>query len=157
MLSTRKCFFEIPTYILFSVIAYLINFPQKNYQNKRPLDVWLALNVRVVHNSDSIWISIITFQVPTLETRKHKKISVVFDEGLQILVSSEKCICNSLFKVSIKTWQNLVNWTNWIKYSLLCGLIIEYTLEICRRNKTFKNLKNTYRIKGFFVFVWYFS
>ena len=43
------------------------------------------------------------FQIPTLEPKKNKKISVVFDEGLQILVSSEKCIWNSLFKVSIRT------------------------------------------------------
>ena len=39
---------------------------------------------------------------PTFRTKKRKKISVVFDEGLQILVSSEKCIWNSLFKVSIR-------------------------------------------------------
>ena len=40
------------------------------------MNVWLALNVRVVYNSDSIWItgiSIIMFQVPTLEPKKHKK------------------------------------------------------------------------------------
>ena len=29
------------------------------------------------------------------------------NEGLQILVFSEKCICDSLFKVSINTWQKL--------------------------------------------------
>ena len=29
------------------------------------------------------------FQISTLEPKKHKKISVVFDKGLQILVSSE--------------------------------------------------------------------
>ena len=46
------------------------------------------------------------FQISTLEPKKHKKISVVFDEGLQILVFSEKCIWDSLFKVSINTWQN---------------------------------------------------
>ena len=28
------------------------------------------------------------FQIPTWEPKKHQKISVVFDEGLQILVSS---------------------------------------------------------------------
>ena len=43
------------------------------------------------------------FQIPPLETKKRKKFSVVFDEGLQILVSSEKCIWISLFKVSINT------------------------------------------------------
>ena len=47
------------------------------------------------------------FQILPLEPKgKHKKISVVFDEGIQILVSSEKCIWNSLFKVSINTGQN---------------------------------------------------
>ena len=66
----------------------------------------LALNVRVAYNSDSIWISIIMFQISTLETKKQEKVSVVFDEGLQIFVSSEKCIWDSLFKVSINTWQN---------------------------------------------------
>ena len=76
MLSSSKFFFEIPVDILFSVIAYLINFAQKNQQNNRSLNVWLALNVRVVYNSDSICItgiSIIMFQVPTLEPKKHKK------------------------------------------------------------------------------------
>ena len=61
--------------------------------------------MRDVYNSDSIWISIIMFKMATLDTKKHKKISVVFDKGLQILGSSEKCISNSLFKVSIDTWQ----------------------------------------------------
>ena len=37
------------------------------------------------------------FQIPPLETKKRKKFSVIFDEGLQILVSSEKCIWNFLF------------------------------------------------------------
>ena len=32
----------------------------------------------------------IMFQIPTLEPKKHKKISAVYDEGLQTLVSSEK-------------------------------------------------------------------
>ena len=41
------------------------------------------------------------FQIPPLEPKKRKKISIVFDEGLQALVSSEKSIWNSLFKVSI--------------------------------------------------------
>ena len=49
------------------------------------MNVWLALNVRVVYNSDTIWISIIMFQIPTLELKKHKKVSVVFHERLQIL------------------------------------------------------------------------
>ena len=31
---------------------------------------------------NSIWISIIMFKIPILEPKKHKKISVVFDEGL---------------------------------------------------------------------------
>ena len=48
------------------------------------------------------------FQISPLETKKRKKFSVVFDEGLQILVSSEKCIWNSLFKVSINIGQNWV-------------------------------------------------
>ena len=39
----------------------------------------------VVYNSDTIWISIIMFQIPTLELKKHKKVSVVFHERLQIL------------------------------------------------------------------------
>ena len=43
------------------------------------------------------------FQIAILELKKHKKISVALDEGLQILVSSEKCVWNSLFKVSINT------------------------------------------------------
>ena len=42
MLSTSKFSFEIPLDILFPVIAYLINFAQKNYQNSRSLNVWLA-------------------------------------------------------------------------------------------------------------------
>ena len=37
--------------------------------------VYLSLN--------SIWINIIMFKIPTLEPKKHEKISVVFDEGLQ--------------------------------------------------------------------------
>ena len=49
------------------------------------------------------------FQIPTLEPKKDKKISVAFDEGLQILVSSEKCIWNSLFKVSVKTELDQLN------------------------------------------------
>ena len=57
----------------------------------------------VVYNSDTIWISIIMFQTPPLEPKKRKKISVVFDEALEILVSSEKCIWDSLFKVFINT------------------------------------------------------
>ena len=67
------------------------------------MNIWLALNLRVVSNPDSNGISIIMFKIPTLEPKKHKKISVVFDEELQILVYSEKCIENSLFKVSINT------------------------------------------------------
>ena len=85
------------------LIAYLINLEQKNWQNNRSLNVCLALNGRVVYNPDSIGISIIMFQIPPLEPKKCKKISVVSDKGLQILVSSEKCIWNSLFKVSTNT------------------------------------------------------
>ena len=43
------------------------------------------------------------FKIPTLEPKKYKKFGAVFDEGLQILDSSEKCIENSLFKVSVNT------------------------------------------------------
>ena len=46
------------------------------------------------------------FQIPPLEPKKRKKNSVVFDERVQILVSSEKCIWNSLVKVSINLGQN---------------------------------------------------
>ena len=59
------------------------------------------------------------FQIPTLELKKHKKVSVVFDEGLQVLSvfkilylvlqfwnficiwNSVPGIWNSLFKVSM--------------------------------------------------------
>ena len=37
------------------------------------------------------------FQISTLQPKKHKKISVVFDEELQILVSSEKILASSGF------------------------------------------------------------
>ena len=58
LLSTSISFFEIPLGFLFFVIAFIINFAQKNKQNNRSLNVWLALNVGVVYNSDSTWISI---------------------------------------------------------------------------------------------------
>ena len=104
--STRKRY-EICSKLTIKFRGCLFNnLAQKNYQTKRPLNIWLALNVRVVYNSDSIWISIIMLQIPTSEPKKHKKTSAVFDEGLQILVSSERCIWNSLFKVSINTWKN---------------------------------------------------
>ena len=47
------------------------------------MNVWLALNVGAVYNFDGIAISIIVVEILTLELNKHKKISVVFDEGLQ--------------------------------------------------------------------------
>ena len=44
------------------------------------------------------------FQVSTLEPKKHKKISIVFGEGLQILVFRKVCLgFFMLFKVSINT------------------------------------------------------
>ena len=47
----------------------------------RSLNEWLALNVRVVYISDRI---VSEFKIPTLEPKKHKKISAVFfDERLQ--------------------------------------------------------------------------
>ena len=46
------------------------------------------------------------FQIPPLEPKKRKKISIVFDEEIKILVSSEKRIWNSLFKVFINIEQN---------------------------------------------------
>ena len=54
MLSTSKFFFEIQVDILFSVTTYLINFAQKNEQNKRSLNVWPVMNIGVVCNPDSI-------------------------------------------------------------------------------------------------------
>ena len=54
MLPTSKFFFEIQVDVLFSVTAYSINFAQKNEQNNRSLNVWPAMNVRVVYNPDSI-------------------------------------------------------------------------------------------------------
>ena len=86
MFPTSNFFFEIPVDILFSVIAHLIISRRKISRIIDHLNVWLALNVRVVYNSDGVWISIIVFQILTLDPKKHKKISVVFDEGLQILV-----------------------------------------------------------------------
>ena len=38
---------------------------------------------------NSIWISIIMFKIPSLEPKKHKKISVVIDEGLQRICYNE--------------------------------------------------------------------
>ena len=44
------------------------------------------------------------FSNPNFGTKEiYTKISVVFGEGLQILVSLEKCVWNSLFEVSINT------------------------------------------------------
>ena len=54
MLSISKFFFEIQVDILVSLTDYLINFAEKNEQNNRSLNVWPAMNVRVVYNPDSI-------------------------------------------------------------------------------------------------------
>ena len=129
MLSTSNLFFEIPVDILFSVIAYLINFAQKNQQNNRSLNVCFKSQ---------------------LGNQKYIKKSVLYlmkDYKFQFLQIN----WNSLFKVSINTWQDQVNRDDWIKHSLLCGLIMRYQDEI----ETLKNLKNTYRIKCLFVFMRY--
>ena len=46
---------------------------------------------------------------------------------------------------------------NWLDKTLLSGLVMEFNSEIYSRNKTFKNLKNTCRIKCLFIFVPYIS
>ena len=67
-----------------------------------------SLKCTVVYNSDSIWMSIIMFQISALEPKKHqRKISIEFGEGLQILVFAKVYLgFFMLFKVSINTWQN---------------------------------------------------
>ena len=57
MLSTLKFHFEIMVDFLISVIVYLINFAWKIWPNNRSLNVWLALNVGFVYNSDRIVVS----------------------------------------------------------------------------------------------------
>ena len=57
MLSTLKFHFEIMVDFLISVIVYLINFAWKIWPNNRSLNVWLALNVSFVYNSDRIVVS----------------------------------------------------------------------------------------------------
>ena len=47
------------------------------------------LNVQLQFWWDSIWISIIMFKIPTLEPKKHKKVSVVFDEALHRICYNE--------------------------------------------------------------------
>ena len=57
MMSTLNFFFEIPVDLLISVIAYLINFAHRKISRTTDhlmLNVWLALNVRVIYNSDRI-------------------------------------------------------------------------------------------------------
>ena len=82
MLSTSRSFVKIPLGILFSVITFIINFVQKNYQNNKSLNLWLALNVLftilVVPELPYNHVS-----NPNFGTKETYKISVVFDEGLQ--------------------------------------------------------------------------
>ena len=57
MMSTLNFFFEIPVDPLISVIAYLINFAHRKIGGTTDhwmLNVWLALKVRVIYNSDRI-------------------------------------------------------------------------------------------------------
>ena len=87
----------------FSVIAYLINFAQNNQQNNRSLNVWLALNVCVVYNFDSICISIIMFQIPPFEPKNVKK-SVLYlmkDYKFQFIQKSVSGILYSRFLSTI--------------------------------------------------------
>ena len=79
------------------------------------------------------------FQIPPLETRKRNKINVVFDEGIQILVCSEKCIWNSLFKVVSTLGRTRSTELTGQNIFFLWALVIEFNLEICRRNKNIKN------------------
>ena len=79
------------------------------------------------------------FQIPPLETRKRNKINVVFDEGIQILVYSEKCIWNSLFKVLSTLGRTRSTELTGQNSFFLWALVIEFNLEICRRNKNIKN------------------
>ena len=58
----------------------------------------------------SIWISIITFQIPSLEPKKHKKVSVVFNEGLQRICYNELEDLMKIAKIFICLCKNQICW-----------------------------------------------
>ena len=58
----------------------------------------------------SIWISIIMFKIPTLEPNKHKRISVVFDEGLQRIFYNELEDLVEIAKIFICFCKNQICW-----------------------------------------------
>ena len=64
----------------------------------------------VYSSLSSIWISIIMFKIPTLEQKKHKKISVVFDEGLQRICYNELEDLVEIAKIFICFCKNQICW-----------------------------------------------
>ena len=108
-----KPFIWITLDLLISVIAYLINFTQKDWQNNGQIIKCMSsleCTCCLQFWQDSIWISIIIFKIPTLEPKKHKKISVVFDEGLQIICYNQLEDLVEIGKIFICFCKNQICW-----------------------------------------------
>ena len=58
----------------------------------------------------SIWISIIMFKIPISEPKNNKKISVVFDEGLQRICYNELEDLVETAKIFICFYKNQICW-----------------------------------------------
>ena len=75
-MSTLIFFFEIPADLLISVIAYLINLSTERLAEQQIIECMARLECTCCFQ---FWN-----KIPTLEPKTHKKkISFVFDEGLQ--------------------------------------------------------------------------
>ena len=96
------------------------------------------------------------FQIPTKEPKKNKKTVLYLMKDYNFSFFGNVYL--EFFIQGFYQHLTEIGQLNWLdKTSLLSGLIIEFNLEICRRKKTFKHLKNNCRIKCLFIFVSYIS